>query len=39
VECGPVEQVFENPQHEYARQLVRALPQPDFKRRFVASAR
>ncbi len=30
IEAGPCEQVFGNPQHEYTRQLLHAIPLPDF---------
>jgi peptide/nickel transport system ATP-binding protein len=30
IEAGPCEQVFGNPQHEYTRQLLDAIPLPDF---------
>ena len=30
IEAGPCEQVFDNPQHEYTRQLLHAIPLPDF---------
>ncbi len=32
-ECGPAEEVFNNPRHPYTRFLFNALPQPDPRRR------